>query len=93
MSDALEALWRSGHWLDLAIAITVLELLVLAVCSQSTTHRLRWSAHAWNLLAGLWLMVALRLVLSDAHWMLAAACLAAAGVTHAVDLRNRLRVR
>jgi hypothetical protein len=90
VSDTLEALWRSGHWLDLAIAITVLELLVLAVWRRRTGS-LRWSAHAWNLLAGLWLMVALRLVLSDAHWMLAAACLAAAGLAHAVDLRNRLR--
>lgn len=48
-------------------------------------------ALAANLAAGLALMVALRLALQDAAPVWIAACMAAAGLAHALDLRARWR--
>ncbi len=46
-----------------------------------------------NLLAGVWLTLALRLGLSGAGLWGVAPCLAAAGLAHGLDLRSRLQAR
>lgn len=71
-------------WLvDLALALTLVEALLLV----RRPELLR------TLLAGLGLMVALRLALADAapHWL--ALALSAAGLCHAADLHARWRPR
>ncbi len=91
VAGTLEAIWRDGHWVDLAILITLAELLALVVWRKCRANALPWPSYGWNLLSGLCLMLALRLALTDGHWALQAACLAASGAAHAVDLRRRLQ--
>lgn len=93
MAGALETLWRNGHWVDLAVLITLAELLALATWQKLHGASLAWPSYGWNLLSGLCLMVALRLALTDGPWVLQASCLAMSGVAHVLDLRRRLRRR
>ena len=60
--NTVQALWESGLWLDLAVAITALELLVLGCLHAFTRRGLPLHAWALNLVAGLLLMLALRLL-------------------------------
>ncbi len=75
--------------LDLALVIIVVELGVLALVARR--------ARAWALaalptiLAGLFLLAALRLAVADASPMLILAALAAGGMAHAADLWLRWR--
>lgn len=73
------------------IAVTLLEALWLGW--RSTGARRATGPRAWaaNLLAGLALLLAVRLVLAQAAWFWVAACLAAAGLAHLADLRARWR--
>lgn len=86
-----------GNWLrllvDIAMGITVLEALVLALWRRKAAAGPTVGDLLGNLLAGFALMVALALALRGwpAPWVLA--CLAAAGIAHLWDLRRRLRVR
>lgn len=66
---------------DLALAITVLELLLLLL--------LRRSALLLTLLAGLGLMLALRMGLAGASLTWIALILLASGLLHALDVRRR----
>ena len=66
---------------DLALAITVLELLLLLALRR---HELMFT-----LLAGLGLMLALRLGLAGVSLTWIALALLASGVLHALDLRRR----
>lgn len=86
----LEAIWREGHWVDLAILITLAELLALVIWRQRQVSALGWPSYGWNLLSGLALMLALRVSVTDGHWAFQATCLAASGMVHALDLRRRL---
>lgn len=88
MNMGWEQVWAqalsSGHIADLLVALIVLELLALAWRRRSRL------AQAWpGLLAGLWLALALRSVLTGAPWFWLAVCLMAAGLAHAVDVRRR----
>jgi hypothetical protein len=93
VAGALETLWHNGHWVDLAVLITLAEMLALATWQRLNGTVLAWPSYGWNLLSGLCLMVALRLALTDGPWVLQASCLATSGVAHALDLRRRLRRR
>ena len=93
MTSALEAVWRNGHWVDLALLITMAELLALAAWQRFSGAALPWPAYGWNLLSGLCLMVALRLALTGGPWALQALCLATSGMAHVLDLRRRWRLR
>lgn len=74
---------------DLVIALTVLEGVALTVFHHRTGRGVAPGALLPNLLAGLLLTVALRAALGGAAWPWIAACLAAAGLAHAADLRRR----
>lgn len=73
------------------IAVTLLEALWLAWRSAGTPRATGPRVWAANLLAGLALLLAVRLVLAQAAWFWVAACLAAAGLAHLADLRARWR--
>lgn len=76
-------------WLDGVIALVLLEMAALLAWHQRTGRGLAPRALLPNLLAGLCLMLALRGALVGAHaaWLLAA--MAAAGLAHVADLRQR----
>ena len=74
---------------DAAIAITVVELVVLFVRRRRHGRAQTTLALLANVGAGLCLMFAVRVALAGAAWPWLAACLAAAGAAHAVDLRLR----
>ena len=75
--------------IDLVIALTVLEGLVLALYHRRTGRGMAPRDFIANLGAGLALMVALRIGLSAGGWGWVAAGLALAGLLHASDLRSR----
>jgi hypothetical protein len=79
----------SGRLVDLIIAFTVLEIAGLWLFHRLTGRGL--SARRWlpNLLAGLCLMLALRAAMAQTHWSLMVLALAASGLFHLADLRDR----
>ncbi|WP_422016143.1 hypothetical protein [Roseateles sp.] len=72
------------HLVDLVLAVSLIELLWLSVW-----RRMRFTKLAPNLLAGLSLTLALRLSLVGAQPAWIVLCLAAAGVSHLLDLLAR----
>lgn len=71
------------HAVNLVLAVSVLELLWLALRRGPATQLLP------NLLAGLSLTLALRLALGGAGLLWIAPCLLAAGIAHLLDLQSR----
>lgn len=76
---------------DVAIAITLVELVVLSLLHWRTGRGVPARALLPNVTAGLCLMAALRASLTGAPWGWMAAGLLAAGLAHAVDVRRRWR--
>jgi len=85
MSQAL----ADGSLVDAVIAITLLEALALLIYRALTGKGVAANQFMLNLLSGLSLMVALRLVLAGAWWGAIAACLLLAGLLHVADLWRR----
>ena len=82
--------WFSGtRMIDLVIAVSLLEWLLLAQRYRRTGEGLAPDALRWMMLPGLCLMLAARSALSGGPWYLMALLLAAAGLTHIADLRRR----
>ncbi len=84
--------WFGGTALiDLVIAITVVEGLLLAGFHRITGKGVAPTDFAANLISGLLLMLAVRAALDGAWWGWTALCLLASGVVHATDLWRRWR--
>jgi len=75
--------------IDLVIAVSLLEWLLLAQWHRRTGQGIAPSALKWMLLPGLCLMLAARGALTGAPWTLMALLLSAAGLAHIADLRRR----
>lgn len=86
---AMQSLFDSGLFVDLVIALTVVEGLALALYHRATGRGIAPRDYALNLVSGLCLMLALRSVLAGAGWHWTAAALAAAGLAHGADIVNR----
>jgi hypothetical protein len=82
-------LLSSGHLVDAILLLVTCEVIVLSLLWRSTGKGIAPSDLIPNILAGAFLLLALRLALSDAGWISCCACLAAAGVAHLIDLRRR----
>jgi hypothetical protein len=78
---------------DLAIAITLVELAVLCLLHWRTGRGVAPRDLLPNLVAGLCLMAAVRAGITGAGWGWVAAGLMASGLAHAADLRARWRSR
>lgn len=76
---------------DLAIAITLVELAVLCLLYWRTGRGVAPRDLLPNLVAGLCLMAAVRASITGAGWAWVAAGLAAAGLAHGVDVHRRWR--
>ena len=86
MSD----LFASGRIFDVIIALTALEGIGLLIWHRATGRGLAPLDILGNLAAGAFLLLAARLALSGAWYGWTGLSLAAAGVSHAADLRRRL---
>ena len=79
--------------IDVVIAVTVLEALVLTVVHRRSGRGLAPAEFLPTLASGLCLMFALRAGLTSAGWGWVAAGLMLSGLAHAVDLRRRWQRR
>jgi hypothetical protein len=89
MNEALAQFFFSGRVVDVAMAITVIEGVALAIYHRRTGNGVAPRHYVLNMVSGLFLMLALRTALTDAGWMLVALCLSASGVIHALDMMGR----
>jgi len=86
---SVSALWSSAFLVELAVAITLVEGLALALYRRWTGRGLTAPDYALNLLSGLCLMLAVRSALLGHAWYWGAGCLAASGAAHVIYLRQR----
>jgi hypothetical protein len=77
------------HLIDLVIALTLVEIVLLALYHRRTGRGLPPQDFLPALGAGLALMLAVRAALGDATWAWVAAALMAAGLAHLADMRRR----
>ena len=64
----MQELWSSGRWVDLALAIVLAEVLLMAWLVQVTGRHTWFRAYLLNLGSGLCLIFALRSSLADSGW-------------------------
>ena len=83
--------FRSPHLVDLILAIVAGEVLAIALYWQLSRRGIAPRQLLPNVLAGAFLLLALRLVMSGFSWPWYAACLAASGIANVADLRQRWR--
>jgi hypothetical protein len=86
-------LFASGHVVDLIIAFMVVEAVVLLAWRRRTGHGIAPGPLVASLLAGFFLLLALRSALTGAPWAVMAGWLLAALVAHLADLIRRLTRR
>jgi len=87
----MSGLFASGRIVDLILAFTLLEGLVLAALYRKTGRGVAPADLLGNLASGISLMLALRGALVGAWWGWIGLCLAGSLVAHLVDLRRRWR--
>ena len=83
-------LFASGRIVDLILVIMIVEALVLYAFARRFGERVPLKGLLLNLAAGACLLLALRAVLTDAAWPLAAFWLGLALAAHLGDLAGRL---
>lgn len=84
-------LFLNGHIVDLIVVLVVLEALVLAVYRWQRARGIELADLVNMLLPGVFLLLALRGALVDAHWIWIAAFLLLSLFFHMSDLRRRWR--
>jgi hypothetical protein len=77
--------------IDIVITVTLIEWAVLYWWHRRTGRGVDLSELRLTLLAGLYLMLALRASMTAAPWYVVALLLLAAGLSHAADLLRRWR--
>ena len=89
MSALFEAWFQSGRVADIVVAVMVLEALALIAIRVIKGRGFAVRYVISNLMAGLFLVLALRAALTGAAWPWIAASLSAAFVAHIADLALR----
>lgn len=84
-------LFASGRLVDLVLIVVVIEASALLLLWRHARRGVAPSDLLPNLCAGVFLLLALRAVLAGYDWMIAAFCLAAAGLAHLTDIYRRWR--
>jgi hypothetical protein len=82
----MQAFLTSPHLIDLILALTTLEALIIAGLGGLTAR-----AIAGMLAPGLFVMLALRAALAGAAWPWVPAALSAALIAHLIELKARWR--
>jgi hypothetical protein len=85
----MEEIVKSGHIVDIIIALMLLEAAGLYALFRTRGHGIPAAGLLGNLLAGMCLLMALRTALTAGDWWLIAFWLAASLVGHLLDLRSR----
>jgi hypothetical protein len=85
----MEEFFRSGLVADVILVVMVAEALLLLVYRKLTGRGPAPGDLLTMLLAGACLVLALRAVLTGAHWPVVAVCLIAALLAHLLDLYRR----
>ncbi len=85
----MSTLFADGRIVDLILVLVVLEAAALMVFRRRTGRGVAPGGLAANLLAGAFLLLALRCSLAGAGWMAVAACLGLSLLAHVTDLRIR----
>jgi hypothetical protein len=85
----LQDIFSGTLLVDIVITVTLLEWGVLSWWHRRTGRGIPMSELRATLLAGLYLMLALRASMTAAPWYLVALLLLAAGLAHAADLWRR----
>jgi hypothetical protein len=85
-------LFGSGRIVDLIVVLMLLEGIALFVYRRRTGRGIATLDWVWNLLAGYFLLLALRAALVHADWRWIALSLALALAAHLGDLWRRSRV-
>jgi hypothetical protein len=84
-------LFASGSLIDLILILVAIEAACLILYWRSKHRGIAPANLLPNLFAGVFLLLALRLSLAQAGWELCCGSLAAAGLSHLVDLGRRWR--
>lgn len=85
----MEQLFASGRVVDVILFIMLAEYLTLRLYLARAEQSAALSSVALYLLSGAFLLLALRISLTGGSWVWIACCLAVAGASHALDLRQR----
>jgi hypothetical protein len=86
MSD----LFASGRVVDLILGLMVIEMVALVALRRRTGRGIALRALVGNIVAGAFLLLALRGALLSMAWPWIALCLGAALLAHLVDLWSRM---
>jgi hypothetical protein len=89
--ERMTEFFGSPHLVDLILAIVAGEALAIVLYWQLSRRGIAPRLLLPNVLAGVFLLLALRLALSGLSWPWYAACLAASGIANVADLRQRWR--
>lgn len=89
--DRVRILLVSPNLIDLILAVTLIEAIILGQWRRRTQRGLSRMAVGWMLLPGVFLLLAVRAALSDAAWPWAPVALTASLIAHLQDLRARWR--
>jgi hypothetical protein len=84
----MSALFASGQIINLILALTLAEALIVAVYHRRTGRGPMLGPFLANLLAGVWLLLAVRCALAGAWWGWVAFCLLGSLVAHLAALRR-----
>ncbi len=87
----MEALFASGHIADVALAVMALEAVALWALTARRGDGGFYRSLLANLAAGAFLVLAVRLALTDANWQWIAGALLLSLLAHGADLSLRLR--
>ena len=79
----------NGHLVDVAMVLTLLELIGLIIYRRRTGRGIDGSKLVITLASGLFLMLGLRAALTGADWPWIALALSASWATHLLDLKSR----
>ena len=82
-------LFASGTLIDGILLLVVCEIVALALLWRWRRRGIAPADLIPNVLAGGFLLLALRLALGGAGWMVCSACLAAGGIAHLIDITRR----
>jgi hypothetical protein len=89
VSELLQSLFQSGRVADILLAVMAIEAAVLIGYRIAKGRGFAIPYVITNLVAGGFLVLALKSALTDAPWVWTALSLAAAGISHAIDLAVR----
>ena len=82
-------LFTNGRIVDLILIGVVLELAVIVMYRRRTGRGITLADLLPNLLAGGFLLIAVRFAMLGSNWTAIAACFACAGVAHIIDVGRR----